>query len=661
MKLNYDRKEQVFHAAGVVLGEPQPVINGIAQTDWHMESGESLPASENAERARLCWYSPKNEVCKFTLEIEKDEVKQRYWLRYWIEGWQDPDSLDDFGIRFARVKGAHTYLKNGYHSWDGSYYRSMKKLSTTAVDKENDQRGFGMIQFLTEQGSVLLGFDRHDRFQQTFTLEGDSQGNSLTVLTLWDRKKNDPALRCESERLTLLVNSQTEAARREWAQIIADASPIGVRQQRERITGWCSWYNLYATINQENIREHLHGAREIRDRLALPLRFFQIDDGFTPEMGDWLEVKPQFPHGMKAVLDEIREAGFIPGLWIAPFAVGNRSHLYQEHPDWVIKDRLTGGPLVQMRFYGEFRWHKRSEEYYILDTTHPEAFAYLRRVFATWREEWGCEYFKTDFMFFGSEYGPDRVVRYQEGQTRIEVWCQAAQMMREAMGEAVWLGCGCPLWASVGLVDAVRIGRDMGAAWKGEQSAQSLLRDQETRNFGNNILWQIDPDCVLLRDQFQHLNENEVWGLAIYAGLASGVLMTSDSLHEVSEKNLRLFSFLIQPGKGDCHYPLSGARNLTRAGTENDPVQVQVWRPREGNSDWPSMLFIFNTGELPVDRSYRFEELGLEKKAYLFDVLANDKSRQPIEKIQIRLDTTHGWALFFLNQTPFFKTPEGLL
>ena len=24
--------------------------------------------------------------------------------------------------------------------------------------------------------------------------------------------------------------------------------------------------------------------------------------------------------------------------------------------------------------------------------------------------EWGCEYFKTDFMHFGSEYGPDRAV-----------------------------------------------------------------------------------------------------------------------------------------------------------------------------------------------------------------------------------------------------------
>jgi len=33
-----------------------------------------------------------------------------------------------------------------------------------------------------------------------------------------------------------------------------------------------------------------------------------------------------------------------------------------------------------MQLYGEFRWHKRSEEYYVLDATHPDAFEYLRQI-----------------------------------------------------------------------------------------------------------------------------------------------------------------------------------------------------------------------------------------------------------------------------------------
>ena len=76
----------------------------------------------------------------------------------------------------------------------------------------------------------------------------------------------------------------------------------------------------------------------------------------------------------------------------------------------VVRDRATGEPIAHMKFYGEFRWHKRSEEYYVLDITHPDAEAYIRKVFRTWRREWGAGYFKTDFMLFGSEYGPDRAV-----------------------------------------------------------------------------------------------------------------------------------------------------------------------------------------------------------------------------------------------------------
>jgi len=47
-------------------------------------------------------------------------------------------------------------------------------------------------------------------------------------------------------------------------------------------------------------------------------------------------------------------------------------------------------------------------------------------------------------------------------------------------------------------MDAVRIGRDVGVSWRGNQSAQSLLRDQTSRNFANGIFWQADPDCILL-------------------------------------------------------------------------------------------------------------------------------------------------------------------
>ena len=47
---------------------------------------------------------------------------------------------------------------------------------------------------------------------------------------------------------------------------------------------------------------------------------FQIDDGWEPKVGDWLETDAQkFPHGLKGMVEEIHAAGFQAGLWLAPF------------------------------------------------------------------------------------------------------------------------------------------------------------------------------------------------------------------------------------------------------------------------------------------------------------------------------------------------------
>jgi alpha-galactosidase len=585
-------------------------------------------------------------IGSFHVEIGADE-SERIWLCYWLEDVPQAIALMSFGLRFDLVGEVRAFLRNGYFSWDGSYYVALEDITP-----DSSAQGYAMAQFLpVESGgrNVVLGFDRHDRYQQPFTLHRHASSFTLTIETLWDEKDRRNLARCEAERLVMFDSREgVEDTLRAWAAIVAEA--MEPRMSAPRITGWCSWYNLYAAITEENILEHLRGVQAAAERDHLSMCVFQIDDGFTPEMGDWLDVKPQFPRGMKPLLGDIRAAGFTPGLWIAPFMVGNRSRLYCEHPDWVVKDRATGEPLAHMRFYGEFRWHKRSEEYYILDTTHPDAFEYLRGVFRIWRNEWGCDYFKTDFMHFGSEYGPDRAVWHQPGMTRIEIWRRTAQMIRDEIGDALWLGCGCPLWASVGLVDAARIGRDVGVQWQGERfSAQSLLRDQATRNFGNGILWQADPDCILLRERFHSLTDVEVRSLAIYAGMSGGLVMTSDNLSELSPERLRLWRLLLSDEKAICKFPQLGAVLPTGA---PDPVLFQVRTAIDG-SDLTAML-ILNTGDEPTERSY-----GLGEDRYLYNWTTGDISSAPMDGLTVRLEA-HDCTLIFLSPTRLNGMPERL-
>ncbi|MCZ2098609.1 MAG: alpha-galactosidase [Anaerolineae bacterium] len=648
MRLSYSSADGLaLESPRITLRGLRPVLNGAPvealQTEALVVEGppESLPALHLRMAAPALGGA--------ALDVAISQRGADAWaLRYALDG--DPGvALDSFGVRFEAVENLRVWLRNGYFSWDGSRYVEPGPPADP---------GYAMTQLLPREGagSVVIGFERHERFQHTFRVDGSGAPPTLTIETVWDRKTLNAGSRPESETLVIFEHAGVEDALRAWAKIVAAASALPPRVPDQPITGWSSWYNLYAAITEENILEHLRGVAAVRNRETLPLRFFQIDDGFTPEMGDWLAVKPQFPRGMKPLLDDIRAAGFAPGLWIAPFMVGNRSRLYREHPGWVVRDRLTGGPLPLMTFYGEFRWHKRSEEYYILDTTHPDAFAYLRQVFRTWRRDWGCEYFKTDFMHFPTVHGPDRAVWHTPGLTRIEIWRQVAGMIRGEIGDAMWLGCGCPLWASVGLVDGVRIGRDVGVSWSGERAARSLLRDQATRNFANGILWQADPDCILLRERFHELSEAELRSLAIYFGMTAGLVMTSDALDELSDERLRLWKLVLQPRRAICHFPLLGQPG--GSDPDGDPVRVQV-RQSARDQAAPAAIFVFNTGDAPAERTYPLARLGLPGAWHIVEWGSGRGWPEPVERISLTL-APHDGALLFASRQPLAAPPDRL-
>lgn len=635
----------VLEGMGIVLRGVRPVVNGRVLTNAAVHV-----VTHGPDRLLLSYAHAALQGGRFSLEVTGPDADGRVWLRYWLENLPPRLVLDAFGLRFAAVNNLRAWLRQGYTSWDGGAF--------VPTGTPEAATGYALIQLLPHgrSGGMILGFERHDRFQHTFTVDAAQQPAVLTVQTLWDRKDRAGLTRCASERLVVFGHTQVEEGLRAWARIVASASPLPPRVPGPALTGWCSWYNLYAAITEENILEHLRGVSAVVRREQLPMQIFQIDDGFTPEMGDWLEVKPQFPRGMRPLLDDIRAAGFIPGLWIAPFMVGNRSHLYREHPDWIVQDRQTGGPLVQMRFYAEFRWHKRSEEYYILDTTHPDAFTYLQQVFHTWRRDWGCGYFKTDFMHFGSEHGPDRALRHTPGLTRIEIWRRVAEMIREEIGDALWLGCGCPLWVPVGLVDGVRIGRDVGVTWQSEpagQSAQSLLRDLATRNFANRILWQADPDCVLLRERFHYLSDVEVRALALVAGMAGGVIMTSDDLSVLSPERLQLWRLVLSGAQGGCDFPLLGQAAAQAA----EPVLVQLRRPSTAGT--AGALFLFNTGPGPTTFCCKLTDLGLREPVHLLDWVTGEAVAVDNGRLELML-AGHDGRLLCVSPAPRAAPPEHL-
>lgn len=590
--MTFDPAGLSFTLGGIRLDRIEPMLDGAVPAH---ELSHATP--DGAE-----WTLA--DGSRFALELAGDQLALR------LHGFDDERRVSAIGLRIGRAANVRQYLRNGYMSWDGSYFVQPDAAREVVKSDPTIASGYAMTALLPHDGAgaIVLGFLRHDRFQSRFSFEFDDGPLAISVETLIDRKPCRGEI--AAEPLALFHGDAVEPVLRRWADLVAANAPLPPRVPERRITGWSSWYNLYASLDTPTLLEHLDAAARFRDAYRVPFDIFQIDDGFTPEMGDWLDFRPQFPDGIAPVLRAAADRGFTPGLWIAPFMVGNRSRLFATHPDWVVRSRADGTPLAPMTFYGEFRWHKRSEEYYVLDITHPEAEAYMRQVFRTWAEEWGCGYFKADFLHLGSLYGPDEAVWHVPDQSRMEIWMRMIRLIREEIGEALLLCCGSPLWAPVGYADAMRIGRDVGVSWTGHYSAQSLLRDQTARNFGNGILWQSDPDCILLRDRFHDLDDHQVASLAQFAAMAGGIVMTSDHLGEVPEERRQMLADILADGQAfRCSFPELGRSDLryTVGSYQNgapmavahaDPVLIQrVERP-----GGEVVTNVFNTGGSAVSR-----------------------------------------------------------
>lgn len=256
------------------------------------------------------------------------------------------------------------------------------------------------------------------------------------------------------------------------------------------LAGYTSWYNRYEAITEQDVKNDLQGCRE----LLQPGDLFQIDDGWEPTVGDWLVPDAdKFPGGMKALSDEIHKNNFLSGLWLAPFACTERSMLYQEHPDWLLKE--DGKPWKCGGNWGGF---------YALDIDVPAVRAYLEQVFDLVLNQWGYDLVKLDFLYAAAPFGNERESR--AGRMR-----RAMELLRRWCGDKLILGCGVPLMPAFGLVDYCRIGCDVSLSWDDQWYMRLFHRERvSTKHSLDNTLYRRqlggrafgnDPDVIFLREE----------------------------------------------------------------------------------------------------------------------------------------------------------------
>ena len=482
----------------------------------------SCRANDSGQCGRLHW------------DVENRE--ERFTLRLHSEGETELHCVSA-NFRFDFEKHDMLYL-NGYQSWTDSRERGVKDrmhsldrvpkkvVQKFSLDRYGDNRFVRYSHARGQQHGFTYGYVRRG---EEFTLFGSLAEESGFTVLRFDTQGNRIILEkdCAGHHFAgdytvfdlVILHGTEDEVFDEYFRLLGVAPAKG-----KRLTGYTSWYNLYENISEESIAADLKGFAGSK---TLP-DVFQIDDGYENAVGDWLVQNERFPHGMKAAAAAIREAGMMPGIWLAPFAAEKKSILVKEHPDWLLRDE-NGEPQM-----GGCNW----SGFYGLDIYNPEVRAYLKEVFDTVVRDWGYRLLKLDFL-----YAACLIPR--RDKTRAQVMYDGMRFLRELAGDALILGCGVPLAPAFGMVDYCRIGCDMTLNWLGDRIMRPLHREvPSTRNTLLNTVyrrhldgraWRNDPDVFLLRDDNMKLSEKQRETLAAVNALFGGVLFTSDNVGAYDE------------------------------------------------------------------------------------------------------------------------------
>ncbi|MGO8720802.1 MAG: PKD domain-containing protein [Acidobacteriaceae bacterium] len=254
------------------------------------------------------------------------------------------------------------------------------------------------------------------------------------------------------------------------------------------LMGWWSWTAYYfglnegaALTNAEWEAEHLK---------SFGYNIFHIDGaGYQYAKGEYTTPNASlFPHGLASVYYKVHGLGLVPAIWTAPFEVSVRSWVYQNHPDWLVKNAqghpIHAGTVVDGK-----------DPLFILDTTNPGAQEYVRQTYSTLVNVWGIRYIKMDFMDDSALEG----YYYKPDTTALEAQRIGLQIIRDTVGNNVYLDKdGSPMLNPVGYVDYGRTSQDTGHTFDASKEAASGIaaRDYMNRNF-----FVADPDAFTVSKQ----------------------------------------------------------------------------------------------------------------------------------------------------------------
>ena len=472
-----------------------------------------------------------------------------------------PVAVDRVTLVFALpdVRYPLRLFRNGYQSWsltdtatfgvdeDPSLAETLPFLRDMHhADREPAQPG----DLRSEQVTVLVDHD-HEPVLVGF-LGGRHHDGTIRVrgTEVWAEAvlggaALEPGVRRTLHPVVVRTGDDTPTLLARWAADVGAAE--GARTTASYQVGWCSWYHYFDGVTEADITDNLAQAGD------WPFDVFQLDDGYQSQIGDWLVPNRKFPSGVDGVAAAIADAGFTPGIWLAPFIASPASQLAAEHPEWLARE--ADDPTQPMIGMFNDIWGGFQNQ---LDVTRPEVLDHLAGV-ARDLVDAGYRYLKLDFTFSAKLRGDFADPTWTPAE-RVRA---AYEAVRRGAGDDVFiLGCGAPMGSLVGVVDGMRIGPDVGPHWGTDALTEPLPGYRETqpstrgawrstlgRAFLHRNLWLNDPDCLMLRTRQTRLTPEQARAWALAVGMSGGMALVSDDLALLGDGERALLDEVIALGR----------------------------------------------------------------------------------------------------------------
>ena len=343
-----------------------------------------------------------------------------------------------------------------------------------------------------EQQTLFVGFDgqtKHLNDVVVTSTQDRSAFKAIEAVAEYDEITLHPGESRESHRL--IIESDVHERALFERHIERVAVNYGTRHSTARSI-YCSWYYYGEDIDAVEVRANLDSLRE----KPVDLDVFQIDMGWENYFGDWDTNLGDFPEGMKIIADEIKSAGYEPGIWTAPFVIDPKSQAAEKYSDIILMNQ-NNEPCIFKCTKGDC---------FILDPFAERSEEFLSDIYSKLRS-WGYLYHKLDFM--RAVFIHDDARFQQPDHTRAEAYRRGVELIRNAVGEDATINaCGGLYEGSAGLVDIVRLGADLCGFWKPVGSSITAYTTRIKQNISRNFyegLFSVDPDALQLR------RNTEIW------------------------------------------------------------------------------------------------------------------------------------------------------